>query len=332
MKSKYSEKSNVPLALAVFLATDYYDKQSDDVISVTTLIKPVRQIILRNRVNKLDISSENSDINTQIPLSNMMASRIGTAVHDGIERAWRDNYQQAMQELGYPDNVINKIAINPIDVTNVIPIYLEQRTNKAIGKYTISGKFDFISEGVVQDFKTSSVYAYKYQSSNASYKAQGSIYRWLNPKIITKDELHIHYIFKDWSSKSATNDPTYPQAPFITQKIPMMSIQETEQYIIDKLIQIEKFIDAADADIPLCSDEDLWRTEPVFKYYKNPLKTQRSTANFDNKQDAFIRLNQDGSVGIVKEIPGEVKACKTCPALGICEQALALAFKGDLKF
>ena len=46
---KYLNNSNVPLSLAVFLATDNYDHESDT-ISATTLIKPLRQIILAARV------------------------------------------------------------------------------------------------------------------------------------------------------------------------------------------------------------------------------------------------------------------------------------------
>jgi hypothetical protein len=50
-------------------------------------------------------------------------------------------------------------------------------------------------------------------------------------------------------------------------------------------------------------------------YWKDPAKTEgRSTKNFDNKNDAYMRLSEDGHVGVVKEIKGQVSACKYCPA------------------
>ena len=51
MPARYANVGEVPLALAVFLATDNYDYNSDpNTISATTLLKPVRQIILPGRI------------------------------------------------------------------------------------------------------------------------------------------------------------------------------------------------------------------------------------------------------------------------------------------
>ena len=46
--SVYLNPSQVPLSLAVFLATDNYDYEPDT-ISATGLIRPLRQIILAKR-------------------------------------------------------------------------------------------------------------------------------------------------------------------------------------------------------------------------------------------------------------------------------------------
>ena len=80
---------------------------------------------------------------------------------------------------------------------------------------------------------------------------------------------------------------------------------------------------------------DLWvrgtRGVQLFlEYYKNPEKMSRSTKNFDNKQDAYIFMAENKNVGLVKEVPGQVVACKYCPAFPICEQAKGLIASGDL--
>ena len=321
--NKYANTSSVPLSLAVFLATDGYDYDSST-ISATALIKPIRQIILGSRVPE--------GIAT-VDLVQMMPSRMGSAIHDAIERSWKDNYAQALTNLGYPKRVIEKIRINPdpSEVTDgIIPIYLEQRVSKKVGKFTISGKYDFIGDGRLEDFKTTSVYTAIKGINAEKYILQGSIYRWLNPTIITKDQMAIQFIFTDWSKMKAMTDPSYPQQRIQEKVFPLKSVLETDAYIKRKLDQIEQLWDTPEDQLPLCSDEDLWRSEPVFKYYKNPAKTTRSTKNFDTKQEAMIRLAEDGGGGMVKEVPGQVTACKFCAAFPICSQKDALIASGDL--
>ena len=322
----YANVSEVPLALAVFLASDNYDHNSDEsTISATTLMKPIRQIVLPRRIPEGE---------GQVNLADMLNSRMGTAIHDGIERAWLYDHTAALKALGYPNKVIERIKINPKpeDLTpDDIPIYLEQRLSKKVGKWTVTGKFDFIGEGKVQDFKTTSVYTYKNQHNNDKYALQGSIYRWLDPKIITQNTMEIHYIFTDWKPSMVKTDPNYPPKRFHTQSFNLHTQQEITKYVTDKLALIEKYIDSPEADIPYCDDADLWRSEPVYKYYKNGDTTsRRSTKNFPTMQEAIIYMANNGNTGAVKEVPGSVTACKYCPAFAICSQKDQLISSGDL--
>lgn len=322
---QYSNTSSIPLSMAVFLASDNYDYQDDQhYISATSLIKPLRQLILASRV------PEGSN---QVDLANMVASRMGAAIHDAIEHAWVNNYRKAMEVLGYPTKIINKIQINPKPEElkeDSIPIYLEQRAYKQVGKWTIGGKFDFVGDGRVEDFKSTSVYTAINNRKDVDYILQGSIYRWLNPPLITKDEMAIQFIFTDWSAAKAKADPAYPQSRIQQRVLMLKSINETDSFIKRKLAAIEKYWDAPEEDIPDCIDEDLWRSEPVWKYYKNPTKMSRSTKNFEDKQDAYIRLAQDGNVGVVVEVPGQVTACKYCSGFVVCTQKDRLILAGEL--
>jgi hypothetical protein len=125
-------------------------------------------------------------------------------------------------------------------------------------------------------------------------------------------------------------DQKYPQHRIQQRILPLKSIQETDAFVKRKLSQIEQYWDAPEDQIPLCTDVDLWRSEPVFKYYKNPEKRARSTKNFDNRHDATLRMIEDGSVGIVVEHPGQVTACKYCAAFAVCSQKDALIASGDI--
>lgn len=320
---RFTNSSNVPLSMAVFLATDNYD-HDPNTISATALLKPIKQIILAGRV------PANESLND---VMSMVPSRMGSAIHDSIERSWTENHKEALESLGYPKKVIERVLVNPSEdqlFDGCIPVYLEQRAYRDIDGYRVSGKYDFVGDGRVEDFKSTSVNSWIMQSNADKYILQGSIYRWLNPKLITKDEMAIQYIFTDWSAMQARTNPKYPPQRTMQQLYPLKSIGETEHFVRAKLRQITQLKDAPEEEIPPCSDEDLWRRDPQFKYYKNPKATGRSTKNFDNKQDAYIRMAQDGNVGRVDVVPGKAVACKYCPAFPVCKQAQALIAAGDL--
>lgn len=328
-QQRYANVSEVPLALGVFLASDNYDYNSDpDTVSATTLLKPLRQIILPSRIAPGD---------GLVNLSDMMANRMGAAIHDGIERAWTQNHVAAMEALGYPKRVIDRIKINPKKeelTEDCLPIYLEQRLSRKIGKWTVTGKFDFVGEGRVQDFKSTSVWTYKNQVNSTKYAQQGSIYRWLDPQMITQDQMDIHYVFTDWKSGMQRSDPAYPPRRHHRQVFDLLSVSETQNFITKKLEAIAKYWDADEENIPPCDDEELWRSEPQFKYYKDPanmhLPGKRSTKNFDSRQEALIFMADKGGVGGIKEVPGQVTACKYCPAFAACTQKDQLIANGDL--
>lgn len=321
----YTNGTGVPLSVAVFLATDHYD-HDPSAISATTLLRPIRQTILGSRVPE-DLA--------QVDILSLVKSRMGTAIHDGIERAWKQNYVRAMKSLGYPDHVIERVVVNPEPGTELpedaIPVYMENREYRTLNGVTISGKYDFVAEGRLEDFKSTTTYTWINSNKDEDYCLQGSIYRWLNPKIITQDHMAIQFIFTDWMPGRAMQDPNYPNRPIEPRLIPLMSLDKTEEYIAGRLEDLQRYRDVAEEELPLCSDKDLWRKDPTFKYYKNPEKRQRSTKNFDNAADAYDRLAQDGNVGVVVEVPGQVTACHYCKAFPICSQKDSLIANGSLQ-
>ena len=320
---KYLNNTGVPLSLAVFLATDNYD-HDDSTISVTTLIKPIRQTVLGARVPAED---------ALVDISNLVQSRLGSAVHDGIENSWLNGYKKAMAGLGYPTKVIERVLVNPKPeelYEGAIPVYLEQRAHKEIAGRKVSGKFDFVGDGQVEDFKNTTVYTWINNTKSEDYILQGSMYRWLNPEIITKDTMAIQFIFSDWQAVRAKNDQNYPANRTMQKLFHLKPIAETEQYVRNRIALLDRYWNAPEQDIPRCTDDELWRQEPVYKYYKNPNNTGRSTKNFDNKQDAYVRMSQDGNVGKVVEHPGQVVACKYCAAFPVCSQKDDLIAAGDL--
>ena len=315
-----TNNTGLNLPFAVWLAADDYDFRSNGAkaISATSLLKPVRQILLWER-----LTPENS----QTPdVSDRIAARVGHAFHDSMEKAWVSNYRQALTALGYPTSVIDRVRINPTNEelrasNNIIPVYLEQRGSREIMGYKISGKFDLVMEGELNDTKSTSVYTYIKGGKDEDYKLQGSIYRWIHQDKITSDHITINFIFTDWQRSMAKANDAYPQQRVLSHRVELMSLSQTEHWIRQRIKELEASADLPEDRIPLCSDKDLWRSEPVFKYYANPDKTDgRATKNNETMAEALAYKASKGGKGVIIEHPGKVKACGYCPAFPICSQ------------
>lgn len=319
----FRNTTNVPLPLAVWLAeSNTYDrKPAPDVFGVTEILKSIRQIVLTKRV------PEQADND----LINVVPSAIGTAVHSAAEMAWLYRYQQGMKALGYSDEVIAKVKVNP-DRNDPGPhnIFVEQRTEKQVGKYTISGKFDFVVEGQLHDIKTTSTYSWIKGSNDLRYVQQGSLYRWLNEDIVTSNELVINYVFTDWSAIKAQADPAYPQQRIQGKKYELIPVPQVIAHVEEKLRLYDQFKDTPEPDLPKCNRVELWQDPSTWAYYSDP-KNTRATKVFDSEHDARLHQAQQGK-GIIKEREGEPAACRYCSARDICGQAARFVMEGLLKF
>lgn len=317
--------TNIPLPLAVWLAGEGYDWQRGErkAISATALLKGVRKILLAERLD---------ESNRQTPdIADQIAARLGHTIHDGIEKAWANEKARngALKALGIPDHIRERIRVNPdpheLRASNsIIPIWIEQRTEREFMGYGITGKFDMVYEGVVQDFKSTSVYTHIYGGKDEDYRLQGSIYRWLNPDKIFADHMVINFIFTDWSRAEARRNPNYPQQRVMPHRVSLYSIPEIERWMRNKIKALEAAADLPEEELPFCTDEELWRGETVFKYYADPAKANDPTARCTKRGDTRAELEayqkSKGGKGVIIEVPGKVKACGYCPAFPICTQ------------
>lgn len=322
---KVTNNHDISAALSVFLLHDSYDHDPrPNSISATTLLKPIRQIVLMR---------QNAELDKQVDLMDLVASSMGTALHSAVEAAWKDpaTLNKAMELWRIPENMRDKIKVNPESISeDEIAIYLENREEIEVGSWIVLGKYDLVLNGILEDIKSTSVWSYIFDSNAKNYSLQGSIYKWLSPNRITSDYVNIHYIFTDWSKAKSMQDSSYPPHRVMTKKYPLMTVEETDNWIKQRLSEIDRNIDLPQSHLPECSDEELWATETEYKYYKNPDKKSRATKKFSSLDEAMQRLGNDGNVGEVVTVPGQVKACRYCPVLDICEQRKRLEASGRL--
>ena len=318
---KITNHHKIDLPLAVWLLQDGYksgaaEAPPGELISVTTLMKPTRQLILKRKV---DQKMEEMD------LSDVIASRMGHALHDSIERAWtQGDWRGAMRKLHYPQKIIDKVRINPDPKTvkdDEIPIYLEIRGYKQFRDLVITGQLDFLIGQAYRDFKSTSTFAWTSGNKDEDYILQGSMYRWIFPDLIRDDVMRIQFIFTDWV-KYRTADPKYPQIRTPHKEFALLSLDETEDWVNGKIDHIIQNAGKDQDKMVECTKKELWQSEPEYKYYSNPetaKKDGRCQKNFSKEADALLH-KQDKGKGVVVTVPGEVKACPYCPAFSVCEQ------------
>ena len=323
MAFKYTNNNNISLPLAVWLMHDDYDYDSrPNVISATSLLKPTRALVLK---------AQNSELDKEVDISDLVAARMGSAIHAIAEEAWleRGNISKALKAIGTSN--LDKIFIinpdNPVKESE-IAVYVEQRHETTVDDFIISGKYDLVLDGTISDYKSTSVWTYIYDSNALKYTQQGSIYKWLAPDRITGNKIDIQFIFTDWSSAQARRDPKYPQSKVLTKSYPLWPVEQTEHFIKQKLDDIKGLLAKAQEDLPECTSEELWESATKYKYFKNP-QALRATKNFDTLNEAHNRLASEGT-GEIRTVPGEVKACRYCEVVGVCEQAKNLIQQGRL--
>lgn len=304
---------NMSESLGVWLATDDYSGGGDErTISATTLLKSTRQIVLSRRVDTA-LATPN--------LNSLIASRIGQAIHAAIEKAWiSPTLTKALEAMGLP---AHRYIVNPTGPVpdGMLAVYVELRTEREIDGWVVTGQFDITIVGLLHDVKTTKGFVIQKHLHDEKWKMQGSIYRWLNPEVITDDSVVIECVVLDWTAADAAASPEYPQQQWVSLRFQLKSIQETELFIRRKLADITQHLDTPEPELPECTDEDLWREAPKFAYYANPEATGRSTKNFDTQHEANMFLAEKGKGKVVVR-PGKVKACAYCSAAPLCTQRL----------
>lgn len=323
----YTNHGDIPFTLAVWLAAnDGYDFIPDaKSYSCTTLLAPVRSVILTRQMALANVSGS-------VDIAEMVPSRVGTAVHTAAEMAWLYSRNKAMTNLGIPQKIQDLIKINP-DTPSANPeydMYMEQRSTKMVGDITISGKFDFVWQGRIRDIKTTKTYNWIHGGNDKKYMMQESIYRWMNPEIITDDSCAIDFVFTDWSPLQASIDKDYPPRRIMERIIPMMSIVDTDYFVRKQVALLEQHKDSTQANLPKCTPDELWMKPAKFAYYKNPTG-KRATKLYDTNAEALSHKSRDGNVGVIHQRIQEPTFCKYCDARPVCHQAEKYIEEGILK-
>jgi hypothetical protein len=304
----YTNSRNIPLSVAIWLARDLYDRDPS-YISGSELQRSNRQVVLSRRVTQ------------DIDLSQVLAARLGNAINDAIDAAWKsERLMEYVRLAGF--NPLFEYDVNPVlPVEGKTPIYIQKRYDEPFMGRVLSGAPDMILNGRLFDYKSTSVFLYQ-KKTPADYLWQLTTYRYLARDYISDNVATIQFILKDWSKGRAAKDPNYPQTPCPTMLVPVGSVDECKARLENRVTELNNLMSVEDSELPFCSDEELWLDPPKFAYYSNPnaLPTARATRVFDTMADAFAFQTTKSGVGRIDTRKGEPRACEYCAASTICQQ------------
>jgi len=314
-----------PFVAAMLTYNDYDYNDDPTVISVTSLMKPINMVALERFHSGCD---KEVDVEALIP------SVMGSAMHSLLEVALETTKPEVWKMLGVkPDK---------------LQILQEQRNVKEVlgTGFKVSGKFDvlykyFDNPWRLADLKTLSTWGtiLSGESKKLEYTKQLSMYRWGNQDKEIDDIAEIFYWYTDWSKVKALQDTSYPQSRVGHFEIALWSVEETDRYIRARLAEISRAINMLKTHGitgVTCTDEDLWRSDPKYKYYKpnksGKINYTRATKVFDTLEEAQVYMATKGAgVGEIKEFPAEVKRCGYCSVREFCPQYAEFKAQGIIK-
>ena len=226
----------LPELIYKFLTKDSYDhSKAKNTITATQLLKPTQEYVLSQRYKDKIV----------VQASKLLWRVFGSAIHSVLET----------------------------DVDS------EERLYHTFDDTIISGKFDKIYKNEITDYKCTSALTVAYGSRIKEWRDQLSIYKylyWKNKFIELSDVGKIIAIFRDWSDYDLTRKrkdgslvfPKYPKSPMLEIPIKLLTLDETEKFISNKLSDIKKEMNKKDSDLNECSNEDCWYSEKKDAYNK----------------------------------------------------------------
>ena len=256
---KITNKLGLPKQLVELVNNNY--KPTPHQYSCTTILKPIRQIILERRHSD-EIEQDVSDMCWMI---------FGIAVHSIIENSKEDEGQFKEEKL---------------------KVDLGKYWSELKGYY-LSGRSDMIDliEKKIVDWKTCSAWKILFKDFE-DWRNEMLIYAWAVKDMgfeINKGEA-VSFI-KDHNKTKSKIEKQYPKLPIWVEKFKFNEeeFQEIEKFVYNKFIELKKYENTPDEELPMCTNFERWR-EPT-KYVVKKKANKTATKLHDTLEDAEKHLD-----------------------------------------
>lgn len=275
----YTNKTGLPQPIVDVITQEDY-VAADNEFRVTSLIKGLKQTILERR----------HDDEIEVDVSDLQDALWGTAIHYILENS---------QEREH--------------------LIKEDRLKAEIDGITISGKPDLYNSKTktLTDYKTAKVWKFIFNDF-VDWQQQLKIYSWLLSKNgMEVQRAEIVGILKDFSKLDVRRKQGYPQCgmPTVSMDITPEMIQETEQWLKERVRLLKGYLALPDDEIPECEPDERWANDSKFAVMKKGRKS--ALRLFDLEEDALDYLETAGDY-IEYRAGIDPRCMDYCPAKQFC--------------
>lgn len=185
---------------------------------------------------------------------------------------------------------------------------VERRVRREVLGWKVSGQFDVLEDGVLSDYKITSVYA---RDGKIEWEQQLNLLRVLAASDLMLPAIHrlqIVAIFRDWRPKEALKDD-YPDSQVAIIPVNLWPLEKAEEYLLERVR-----LHQADIAEP-CTDEERWAQPSKWALMK---KGQKKAVRLFDSKPVFVTLEDNQ---YWEHRPGAYRRCENyCPVSGICPQ------------
>jgi len=168
---------------------------------------------------------------------------------------------------------------------------IEKRLYADVNGQAISGTADLHKDRVLADYKETSVWKYV-NSGFTDWIRQLNCYAYIfNVNGITTEKIVIRVKFYDWKPNDKIRyGASYPNAPIMELEMPLWSIEDTKQYLEERVHIHTVNAGLDDEHLDMCTTEEMWEKPTIYAVYKN-----------DNKKATKLFEDEDEATGYVKD-------------------------------
>lgn len=298
-----------PLRDSIFEYTRSYSNWGSD-YSITSLIRAPREIMLQNR-HKAEIDAQPF---THELLERNLKSFRGTAIHNHFEYMLRRHINKN-RDAGYE---------------------IEARVWDRINDRKISGKFDAFKDGILYDFKTTSVWK-RIMGTWKDFECQLNMYDYLlHTCNVEVTRLEIIAWYMDWDKDKLWKDPEYPKQEIEQVVIENKWTRDAQKDYLWKRIELMKDNEELpDDDLDECTDDETWAKPTVYAVMRPGQKKAVKAAGLTSRKKAwhYIRnvsnADDKDTFYVQKRFGARTKCENFCSAAPFCNQYQA--FLADME-
>ena len=283
---KITNKYNLPNAMVRALESDYEYK--DKRYSVTTLLSPVRETLLKRRYHE----------ETEADASDMIWALWGTGIHKALEVQAEDG---ELLEQGLGADIVHG--------------------------YRVTGYADLIdlNNNKIVDYKSTSVWQYV-KGDHTKYRQQLQMYAYLYYKMTDRwiPNGEIVMFMRDFSKMRAKGEgDSYPDRPVMVIPFDLGQPEEIEEFIINRLETLIEYESEPDFVLPLCTAEERWNSGDQYAIMKKGNKRSlKNHSDLDEANEHLYNLQQkdpDSTYSIEVRKGTDTKCLEYCSVNKYCD-------------